>query len=161
MELEARGRCRKRSVEGSSHDYSLVSSHLNRLPHQSHSWLSRDRSNESKDAALVSLRKERGGHPNAARNAMSRTLRRIARSPFFEEIELIEMPRHFICPPFTCYYGKTDLLDHISHFTQLMAFYSWKDRLLCKVFLSSLGPKVMRWFNNMKKGSIHSFIELI
>ena len=42
-----------------------------------------------------------------------------------------------------------------------MAFYSRNDRLLCKVFPSSLSPIAMRWFNSLKKGSIHSFFKLI
>ena len=41
-----------------SHDYSSVSSHLERLTHQSDSRLSRDRLNESRDVALVLTRKE-------------------------------------------------------------------------------------------------------
>ena len=48
-----------------------------------------------------------------------------------------------------------------SHFTQLMAFYSRNDGLLCKVFPSSLDPTAMRWFNGLKKGSVHNFRELI
>lgn len=87
-------------------------------------------------------------------------LRRIAWTPFVEEIEHIEMLRHFTRLPFTCYDSKTDLVEHVSHFTQLIVLYSWND-LLCKVFPSSLGPIAMRWFNGLKKGSIHNFRELI
>ena len=32
---------------------------------------------------------------------------------------------------------------------------------MCKVFLSSLRPTALRWFNGLRKGSIHSFAELI
>ena len=42
-----------------------------------------------------------------------------------------------------------------------MALYSRNDGLLCKVFPSSLGPTAMRWFNGLRKGSIHNFGELI
>ena len=31
---------------------------------------------------------------------------------------------------------------------------------MCKVFLSSLGPVAMRWFNGLREGSISSFKEL-
>ena len=31
---------------------------------------------------------------------------------------------------------------------------------MCKVFPSSLGPVVMRWFDNLEEGSIHSYEEL-
>ena len=32
---------------------------------------------------------------------------------------------------------------------------------MCKVFPSSLKPTALRWFNGLRKGSIHSFAELI
>ena len=32
---------------------------------------------------------------------------------------------------------------------------------MCKVFSSSLGPTTLRWFNGLRKGSIHNFGELI
>ena len=71
------------------------------------------------------------------------------------------MPKHFTCLLFTCYDGKTDHVEHVSHYTQLMALYSQNDGLMCMVFPSSLRPMVMRWFNHLKKGSIHSFGKLI
>lgn len=71
------------------------------------------------------------------------------------------MSRHFTHPSFTCYDSNTDLVEHVSHYTHLMALYSQNDRLLCKVFLSNLGPTMMRWFNGLRKGSIHNFGELI
>ena len=32
---------------------------------------------------------------------------------------------------------------------------------MCKIFPSSLGPTALRWFNGLRKGSIHNFGELI
>ena len=32
---------------------------------------------------------------------------------------------------------------------------------MCKVFSSSLGPIALKWFNGLRKGSIHNFGELI
>lgn len=43
----------------------------------------------------------------------------------------------------------------------MMSLYSHNDRLMCKIFPSSLGPIAMRWFNRLRKGSIRSFEELI
>ena len=94
-------------------------------------------------------------------DAMSRTLRRIAQSPFSKEIKCTEMPKHFMHPSFTCYDGNTDPVEHVSHYTYLIALYSQNDRLLCKVFPSSFGPMMMRWFNGLRKGSVHNFGELI
>ena len=43
----------------------------------------------------------------------------------------------------------------------MMSLYSHNDRLMCKIFPSSLGPIAMRWVNRLRKGSIRSFEELI
>jgi len=42
-----------------------------------------------------------------------------------------------------------------------MSLHTHNNVLMCKVFPSSLGPTTLRWFNGLKKGSIHSFSELI
>ena len=41
-----------------------------------------------------------------------------------------------------------------------MAVHSKNEALMCKVFPSSLGPVVMRWFNSLKKNSIDSYKQL-
>ncbi|XP_050259715.1 uncharacterized protein LOC126704742 [Quercus robur] len=41
-----------------------------------------------------------------------------------------------------------------------MAVHSKDEALMCKVFLSSLGSVVMRWFNGLKANSIDSFKKL-
>lgn len=43
------------------------------------------------------------------------------------------MLRHFMHPSFTCYNGNTDLVEHVSYYTQLMALYSRNDGLFCAV----------------------------
>ena len=35
------------------------------------------------------------------------------------------------------------------------------DALMCKEFPFSLGPTTLRWFNGLRKGLIHNFVELI
>ncbi|XP_075665907.1 uncharacterized protein LOC142635669 [Castanea sativa] len=92
---------------------------------------------------------------------MSRALRQAARSPFSREIENAPMPSRFTRPPFNSYIGKTDPVEHVSHYIQMMSLHSHNDALMCKVFPSSLGPTALRWFNRLKKGSVHSFAELI
>ena len=71
------------------------------------------------------------------------------------------MPYRFTRPPFNYYDGKTDLIEHVSHYIQMMSLHAYNDALMCKVFPSSLGPTTLRWFNGLRKGSIHSFSELI
>ncbi|XP_075655099.1 uncharacterized protein LOC142625302 [Castanea sativa] len=42
-----------------------------------------------------------------------------------------------------------------------MSLHSYNDALMCTVFPLSLSPTALRWFNGLKKGSIHSFSKLI
>ena len=58
------------------------------------------------------------------------------------------------------YNGRTDPVEHVSHFNQRMAVHSRNEALMCKVFPSSLGPVAMRWFDGLEEGSINSFQEL-
>ena len=51
-------------------------------------------------------------------------------------------------------------MEHVSHFSQKMAFHSKDEALMCKIFPSSLGPMAMRWFNGLKANSIDSFKKL-
>ena len=71
------------------------------------------------------------------------------------------MPSKFTRPPFNSYNGKTDPVEHVSHYIQMMSLHTHSNALMCKVFPSSLGPIAMRWFNGLRKGLIHSFSELI
>ena len=58
------------------------------------------------------------------------------------------------------YNGRTDPVEHVSHFNQRMVVHSKNEALMCKVFLSSLGSVAMRWFDGLVTGSINSFKEL-
>ena len=58
------------------------------------------------------------------------------------------------------YNGRTDLVEHVSHFNQIMVVHSKNEALMCKVFPSSLGLVVMRWFDGLSASSINSFKEL-
>ena len=58
------------------------------------------------------------------------------------------------------YNGRTDPMEHVSHFNQRMAVHSKNETLMCKVFPSSLGPMAIRWFDGLKEGSINSFKDL-
>ena len=87
-------------------------------------------------------------------------LNQISRSPFMRWIKGGRLPRWFTQPIFTMYNGRTDLVEHVSHFNQRMAVYSKNETLMCKIFPSSLGPVAVRWFEGLRVGSIDSFKEL-
>ncbi|XP_030958903.1 uncharacterized protein LOC115980831 [Quercus lobata] len=91
---------------------------------------------------------------------MGKALDQISKSPFKRRIERAELPWRFTQPVFTMYNGKTDPVEHASHFNQRMAAHSRDEALMCKVFPSNLRLVAMRWFDSLKADSINSFKEL-
>ena len=83
-------------------------------------------------------------------DAMSRALDQLSKSPFTCRIEGATLLRRFQQSAFTLYNGNTNHVEHVSQFNQRMAVYFKNEALMCKVFPSSLGPVVMRWFNSLK-----------
>lgn len=83
---------------------------------------SRDRSQDYINQDLASP--ERRRPQNAAMDTMSQALRRAARSPFSEEIERAPMLSRFSRPPFISYDGKTNLIEHVSHYIQIMSLHN-------------------------------------
>ena len=88
---------------------------------------------------------------------MSKVLCQISKSLFSCRIDRAKLPCRFMQPTFTIYNGRTDLVEHVSHFNQRMAVHSKNEALMCKVFPSSLRPVAMRWFDGLVEGSISSF----
>ena len=88
---------------------------------------------------------------------MSRALDQLSRSPFTRRIEGAVLPQRFQQPTFTIYNGITDPVEHVSQFNQRMVVHSKNEALMCKVFLSSLGPAAMRRFNGLKANSVDSY----
>ena len=99
-------------------------------------------------------------HKGLGNNAMSKTLNQVARSPFTRSIDGASLPWQFHQPTFSLYNGRTNPVEHISHFSQKLAVHSKDEALMCKIFPSSLGPMAMRWFNGLKANSIDSFKKL-
>ena len=95
-------------------------------------------------------------HKSLGNNAMNEALSQ----PFMRNIEGASLPRQFHQPTVTLYNGRTDRMEHVSHFSQKMAVHSRDEALMCKIFPSSLGPMAMRWFNGLKANSIDSFKKL-
>lgn len=93
-------------------------------------------------------------------DAMNEALDQISKSTFMHKIERARLPRCFHQPIFTIYNGRTDPVEHVSQFNQRMVIHSRKEALMYKVFPSSLGPVMMRWFNSLKTNSIDSYKQL-
>ena len=81
-------------------------------------------------------------------------------SPLGQDILSYEPPRGFAIPPFSMYDGSSDPYDHMLHFNQAMILSVGNDRLLCKVFPTSLKGPALVWFHKLPRGSINSFSEL-
>ena len=92
--------------------------------------------------------------------AMNEALNQVAKSPFTRRIEGASLPWQFNQPTFFLYNGRTDPVEHVSHFNQKMAVHSKDEALMCKIFPSSLGPTAMRWFNSLRANSIDFFKKL-
>ena len=57
-------------------------------------------------------------------------------------------------------FRSTDPVEHVSQFKQKMAVHSQDEALLCRVFPSSLGSMLIRWFDGLRTNSISSFKKL-
>ena len=93
-------------------------------------------------------------------NVMKKALSQISKSPFTQGIEKAKLPKHFHQSTFTMYNGRTNPVEHVSQFKQKMVVHSQDEALLCRVFPSSLGPMLMRWFDGLRTNSISSFKKL-
>ena len=91
---------------------------------------------------------------------MNKALSQVSKSPFMRNIEDASLPWRFHQPTFTLYIGRSDPVEHVSHFNQKMAVHSKDEALMCKIFPSNLGPVAMRWFNGLRANSIDSFKKL-
>ena len=93
-------------------------------------------------------------------DAMGKALNQISKSSFTHRVEGGKLPQWFTQPTFTLYNGRSDPVEHVSHFNQRMVVHSKNETLMCKVFPSTLGHVAMRWFDGLREGSINSFKEL-
>ena len=78
-------------------------------------------------------------HKGLGNKAMNEALNQVAKSPFTRMIEGASLPRRVHQPTFSLYNGRTDPVEHVSHFNQKMAVHSKDEVLMCKIFPSSLG----------------------
>jgi len=159
LELEVRGRRRRRDHEEREKGLASVGGRYGEASYRSGSHRHRDRSREYANRDSISPEEQRPW--NAVMDAMSRTLCKAARSLYSRDIEWALMPSRFTWPLFNSYNGKMDSMEHVSQYIQMMSLHTHNDSLMCKVFPSSLGPMALRWFNGLRNGSIHSFAELI
>ena len=105
---------------------------------------------------IVPKKKVRRGEQGAVWKALDL----ISSSPFSDAIESAELPERFTAPRLEVYNGRTDPIAHIDHYHHRMALWRYKDPLMCRIFPSSLGEVALRWFNQLKRGSIGSWSQM-
>ena len=70
-------------------------------------------------------------------------------SPIGQHILEYEPQRGFSMPTFAMFNGSSDPYDHMLHFSQAMTLNAGNDRLLCKVFPTSLQGPALAWFSHI------------
>ena len=73
-------------------------------------------------------------HKGLGKNAMNKALSQVSKSPFMRNIEGASLPRRFHQPTFTLYNGRTDPVEHVSHFSQKMTVHYRDEALMCISF---------------------------
>ena len=144
----------------SSPDFELSSEETNDATYR---WRSRTLPSEtfSCDEEYHHRHKNKSPTPKGlGNNAMNKALSQVAKSPFMRNIEGASLPWRFHQPTFSLYNGRTDPVEHVSHFSQKMAVHSTDEVLMCKIYPSSLSSMTIRWFNGLKANSIDSFKKL-
>ena len=81
-------------------------------------------------------------------------------SPLRQHILDYEPPRGFFIPAFSTFDGSTDPYDHMLYYNQAMILNTSNDRLLCKVFRTSLRGPALEWFHKIPRNSLNTFNEL-
>ena len=75
-------------------------------------------------------------------------------SPLGQHILSYESPRGFFILAFTMFDGSNDPYDHMLHYDQAMRLNADNNRLLCKVFPTSLRGLALAWFHKFLRNSI-------
>ncbi|XP_024172011.1 uncharacterized protein LOC112178021 [Rosa chinensis] len=81
----------------------------------------------------------------------------VGKSPFTDDILNAAKPRRFTTPVFQKYVGTTDPVDHIKGYKQQMSIETTDEKLMCKIFPSSLTGPASTWFQDLKPHSIPDF----
>jgi hypothetical protein len=93
-------------------------------------------------------------------HAVWKALDLVSSSLFSREIKRAVLPERFTAPRFKAYNGRTDPVAHISHYQKRMDLCRYNDSLMCRLFPSSLGEIALRWFNQLGKRTIASWIQM-
>lgn len=94
------------------------------------------------------------------REIAARIARGAGESPLTDDILSATKPKRFVVPAFQKYDGTTDPVDHIRGYKQAMRIETSDEKLMCKIFPTSLTGSAAKWFQDLKPRSISSLDEL-
>ena len=81
----------------------------------------------------------------------------IPMSLFVPKIVNLKIPRNYQNLKFTVYNDKSDPFVHVWQYRNTMSFWNREDKLLCNIFLESLGELSSEWFEKLPLGSVSTF----
>ncbi|XP_059627180.1 uncharacterized protein LOC132269975 [Cornus florida] len=84
----------------------------------------------------------------------------LVKTPFTNDVYLVERPKKFTKPSFTQFDGTGDPSRHLDHYAQKMALDDRNDPWMCKVFPTSLTGAALEWFRNRLHKSIPDYVTL-
>uniref|UniRef100_A0A2N9I3H5 Uncharacterized protein n=1 Tax=Fagus sylvatica TaxID=28930 RepID=A0A2N9I3H5_FAGSY len=93
-------------------------------------------------------------------HAVWRALDLVSSSPFSRQIEKAKLPERYTTLRFEIYDGRSDPMAHIGCYQQSMALSRHNDPLMCRLFSSSLGEVALKWFNQLGRRTINSWVEM-
>lgn len=91
------------------------------------------------------------------REIVAEIARNVRKSSFTDDVLEAIKPRRFVTPTFQKYDGSTDPIDHIKGYKQQMSVETTDEKLICKLFPSSLTGPASTWFQDLKPQSIANF----
>ncbi|XP_059649929.1 uncharacterized protein LOC132295641 [Cornus florida] len=84
----------------------------------------------------------------------------LIKTPFTDDMYLVERPKKFTMPSFTQFDGTGDPSRHLDHYAQKMALDDLNDPWMCRVFPTSLTRAALEWFRNRPHKSISDYVTL-
>ncbi|XP_061993647.1 uncharacterized protein LOC133711558 [Rosa rugosa] len=84
-------------------------------------------------------------------------VRDVGKSPFTDDVLNMAKPRRFTTPVFQTYDGTIDPVDHIKGYKKQMSIETTDEKLMCKIFRSSLTWPASTWFQDLKPHFIPDF----
>ncbi|XP_059623038.1 uncharacterized protein LOC132266202 [Cornus florida] len=84
----------------------------------------------------------------------------LVKTPFTNDVYLVERPKKFTMPSFTQFDGTGDPSRHLDQYAKKMALDDRNDPWMCRVFPTSLTGAELEWFRNRPHKSIPDYVTL-